>query len=114
VQNAIRYTPQHSSIRISWKQRNNGRIRYMVEDNGPGIAAEHLARLTERFYRVDVGRSRDKGGTGLGLAIVKQIMKQHDGQLLIESKPGLGSRFILEFPRHLVLNQVKPQIRAVS
>jgi two-component system phosphate regulon sensor histidine kinase PhoR len=63
---------------------------------------------------VDVGRSRNQGGTGLGLAIVKQVMKQHDGQLLIESKPGMGSRFICEFPQHLVLNQLRPQIKAVS
>jgi two-component system phosphate regulon sensor histidine kinase PhoR len=114
VQNAIRYTAENSSIRITWKERNNGTVRYMVEDNGPGISAEHIPRLTERFYRVDVGRSRDKGGTGLGLAIVKQVMKQHDGQLLIESKPGMGSRFICEFPQHLVLNQLRPQIKAVS
>ena len=114
VQNATRYTPDNSNIRISWKERNNGLVRYMVEDDGPGIAQEHIARLTERFYRVDNGRSRDKGGTGLGLAIVKQVMKQHDGQLLIESKPGKGSRFICEFPSHLVLNQLKPQIKAVG
>ena len=114
LQNAIRYTPANTTIQVSWKERSKGHVRYIVEDNGPGISAEHLPRLTERFYRVDVGRSRDKGGTGLGLAIVKQIMKQHEGQLLIESKPGTGSRFICEFPKHLVLNQVKPQIRAVS
>ena len=114
AQNAIRYTPDNSSIRISWKGQNNGSVRYMVEDNGPGIAPEHISRLTERFYRVDVGRSRDKGGTGLGLAIVKQVMKQHDSQLLIESKPGKGSRFICVFPAHLILNQLKPQIKAVS
>ena len=99
---------------MAGRRRAVARAISLVEDNGPGINAEHLPRLTERFYRVDVGRSRDKGGTGLGLAIVRQIMKQHDGQILIESKPGIGSRFICEFPRHLVLDQVKPRIKAVS
>ena len=62
-------------------------------DNGPGIAPEHLPRLTERFYRVDVASSREKGGTGLGLAIVKHILNRHRGELAIASKPGKGSTF---------------------
>ena len=62
-------------------------------DNGPGIAPEHLPRLTERFYRVDVASSREKGGTGLGLAIVKHILNRHRGELVIASKPGKGSTF---------------------
>jgi two-component system, OmpR family, phosphate regulon sensor histidine kinase PhoR len=69
-----------------------------VNDNGPGIAAEHVPRLTERFYRVDMGRSREAGGSGLGLAIVKHIMMRHGGELQIESAPGKGSRFICRFP----------------
>ena len=66
-----------------------------VRDYGPGIAAEHLPRLTERFYRVDVAQSRDKGGTGLGLAIVKHIIARHRGRLLIESRAGEGAAFIV-------------------
>ena len=70
-----------------------------VRDFGPGIAPEHLPRLTERFYRVDVGQSRAKGGTGLGLAIVKHIVNRHRGRLIIESQPGEGSTFTVRLPR---------------
>ena len=70
-----------------------------MTDTGPGIAPEHLSRLTERFYRVDRSRSRDTGGTGLGLAIVKHIASRHQAQLLIESTPGRGSVFKLRFPK---------------
>ena len=70
-----------------------------VRDHGPGIAAEHLPRLTERFYRVDVAQSRDKGGTGLGLAIVKHILARHRGRLSIESTPGHGAAFIVTIER---------------
>jgi two-component system phosphate regulon sensor histidine kinase PhoR len=69
-----------------------------IEDNGRGIEQEHIARLTERFYRVDAGRSRDTGGSGLGLAIVKHIMQRHGGSLEIESAPGEGASFICVFP----------------
>jgi two-component system phosphate regulon sensor histidine kinase PhoR len=69
-----------------------------VSDNGPGIAAEHLPRLTERFYRVDTATSRAKGGTGLGLAIVKHIALRHRARLSIESRPGEGARFTIAFP----------------
>ena len=69
-----------------------------VQDYGPGIAPEHLPRLTERFYRVDVAQSRDKGGTGLGLAIVKHIVNRHRGQLDIASEPGEGARFTVRLP----------------
>jgi two-component system phosphate regulon sensor histidine kinase PhoR len=69
-----------------------------VTDTGPGIAREHLPRLTERFYRVDGSRSRDTGGTGLGLAIVKHVMQRHGGELDIQSEPGQGSTFRLVFP----------------
>ena len=65
---------------------------------GPGIAAEHIPRLTERFYRVDRSRSRDTGGTGLGLAIVKHVAQRHGAELKIESTPGKGSRFTIIFP----------------
>jgi two-component system phosphate regulon sensor histidine kinase PhoR len=69
-----------------------------VEDTGEGIAPEHIPRLTERFYRVDVGRSREKGGTGLGLAIVKHVLQRHGAALEIESRLGEGSRFRCVFP----------------
>jgi two-component system phosphate regulon sensor histidine kinase PhoR len=69
-----------------------------VTDTGPGIAAEHLPRLTERFYRVDRSRSRETGGTGLGLAIVKHVLQRHGGQVQIESVPGQGSTFTLVMP----------------
>jgi two-component system phosphate regulon sensor histidine kinase PhoR len=69
-----------------------------VRDHGPGIAAEHLPRLTERFYRVDVAESRAQGGTGLGLALVKHILNRHDGRLTIESTPGQGATFTVYLP----------------
>jgi two-component system phosphate regulon sensor histidine kinase PhoR len=69
-----------------------------VQDDGPGIAREHIPRLTERFYRVDAGRARTTGGTGLGLAIVKHIVIRHRGQLIIESEPGQGAVFKVWLP----------------
>src|SRR5262249_4282653 len=69
-----------------------------VRDYGPGIAAEHLPRLTERFYRVDIGESRAQGGTGLGLALVKHILNRHRGRLMIESTPGAGANFSVRLP----------------
>jgi two-component system phosphate regulon sensor histidine kinase PhoR len=112
VQNAVRYTPAGSHITITWKENKQGAV-FIVEDNGPGIPAHHLSRLTERFYRVDTGRSRDKGGTGLGLSIVEQIMQHHEGRLLITSKPNQSTRFACEFPAHLVLNQQSPLLKVV-
>jgi len=76
-----------------------------VSDTGRGIACEHLSRLTERFYRVDAGPSREAGGTGLGLAIVKHVVHRHGGELDIESTLGAGSRFRLVFPPALVRSQ---------
>jgi two-component system phosphate regulon sensor histidine kinase PhoR len=92
VTNAIRYTPEHGKIRIFTRMDENGTCAG-VEDEGVGIAYEHIPRLTERFYRVDPGRSRDQGGTGLGLAIVKHVLDRHRGRLLIQSQPGKGSVF---------------------
>jgi two-component system phosphate regulon sensor histidine kinase PhoR len=92
VTNAIRYTPVQGKIRIYTKIDENG-ICAGVEDEGVGISYEHIPRLTERFYRVDPGRSRDQGGTGLGLAIVKHVLDRHHGRLLISSQPGKGSIF---------------------
>ena len=98
--NAIRYTPEHGKIRIFTESGRDG-LCAGVEDEGVGIAYEHIPRLTERFYRVDPGRSRDQGGTGLGLAIVKHVLDRHRGQLLIQSQPGRGSRFKCCFPAEL-------------
>ena len=95
--NAVRYTPAGGAIKVGWRQDDDG-PRFSVVDTGIGIAAEHLPRLTERFYRVDVGRSRKSGGTGLGLAIVKHVMTRHEGRLEIESEPGKGSMFCCCFP----------------
>ena len=77
---------------------------FVVADEGEGIESEHLSRLTERFYRVDEGRSREEGGTGLGLAIVKHALVHYDGELKIESEPGCGSRFACRFPRNIVID----------
>ena len=99
VSNAIRYTPDSGAIEVKWRKNAHGQGEFIVMDTGPGIAPEHLSRLTERFYRVDRSRSRDTGGTGLGLAIVKHIANRHQAQLLIESTPGKGSEFILRFPK---------------
>lgn len=102
VSNAIRYTPDVGAISVEWKVNEQGRGEFSVTDTGPGIASEHLSRLTERFYRVDRSRSRDTGGTGLGLAIVKHIANRHQAQLVIESTPGRGSKFMLRFPKERV------------
>ncbi|MNQ90308.1 Phosphate regulon sensor protein PhoR [compost metagenome] len=96
--NAVRYTPDGGTITVRWAREPNGGARYSVQDTGIGIPARHLPRLTERFYRVDRGRSRAVGGTGLGLAITKHIAMRHDAELLITSEPGKGSVFSLRFP----------------
>jgi len=95
--NAVRYTPAHGEIRLRWSSSDNGG-EFAVEDSGIGIDPEHLPRLTERFYRVDRGRSRETGGTGLGLSIVKHALARHQAALAIESTLGRGSRFIARFP----------------
>lgn len=98
VTNAVRYTPAGGSVEVSWKLLDDGRGEFKVRDTGPGIAPEHLPRLTERFYRVDRSRSRETGGTGLGLAIVKHVMQRHSAELHIDSKLGQGSCFTMTFP----------------
>jgi two-component system phosphate regulon sensor histidine kinase PhoR len=97
VSNAVRYTPENGEIKISWRMGKNG-PQFAVKDNGIGIQAEHINRLTERFYRVDKSRSRETQGTGLGLAIVKHVLLRHDAVLSIESKPDQGSTFTVSFP----------------
>jgi len=98
VNNAVRYTPSGGLITTLWSLLPDQRLQFSVVDTGPGIASEHLPRLTERFYRVDRSRSRESGGTGLGLAIAKHVMQRHGGELKIESELGKGSRFTLIFP----------------
>jgi len=97
VSNAVRYTPAGGSIRIHWSSSAEG-AEFAVEDTGIGIDPAHIPRLTERFYRVDRGRSRESGGTGLGLAIVKHAITRHQASLHIHSKPGQGSCFAVRFP----------------
>jgi two-component system phosphate regulon sensor histidine kinase PhoR len=97
VENAMKYTPLSGRVVLSWQREASG-ARFAVADNGPGIAAQHLPRLTERFYRVDAGRARAAGGTGLGLAIVKHILLRHAARLGIESVEGRGSTFSCHFP----------------
>jgi len=96
--NAVRYTPEGGRVALRWRLLEDGSGLLSIEDNGIGIEARHLPRLTERFYRVDQGRSRDTGGTGLGLAIVKHVLARHQARLEIESTPGAGSRFSARFP----------------
>lgn len=98
VSNAVRYTPEGGKIKVAWRDAEDGGAEFVVLDSGPGIAPEHLPRLTERFYRVDRSRSRETGGTGLGLAIVKHVATRHQAQLLIESELGEGSAFKIRFP----------------
>lgn len=98
LSNAIRYTPPGGRIQATWHALPEGRAEFSVKDSGPGIAAEHIARLTERFYRVDRSRSRETGGTGLGLAIVKHVVQRHGAELRIESTLGAGSTFSIVFP----------------
>jgi two-component system phosphate regulon sensor histidine kinase PhoR len=101
VSNAVRYTPDGGSITIRWSDIGDEAI-FSVVDTGPGIAQEHIPRLTERFYRVDRSRSRDTGGTGLGMAIVKHVISRHHGELKIESTLGVGSEFSLSFPQQRI------------
>lgn len=98
VSNAVRYTPESGQIDVGWRLMSDGSGELTVSDTGPGVAREHLSRLTERFYRVDGSRSRDTGGTGLGLSIVKHVVQRHGGELDIQSELGKGSTFRLVVP----------------
>jgi two-component system phosphate regulon sensor histidine kinase PhoR len=111
VSNAVRYTPEGGRIWISWKRggQDGAGPQFSVRDDGIGIRPEHIARLTERFYRVDKGRSRETRGTGLGLAIVKHVLLRHGAQLHIDSRPDVGSTFTVSFPPQLVVQEeVRP------
>ncbi len=114
VFNAVQYTPEHGRIELDWYEDETG-AHFSVRDNGLGIAPEHIPRLTERFYRIDAGRSREKGGTGLGLAIVKHALARYDGSLFIESDLNKGSLFRCDLPKAHVLraeNNVKKSLSA--
>ncbi len=98
ISNAVRYTPPGGTIRMTWTA-DPQQLVFTVTDTGIGILPEHIPRLTERFYRVDKGRSAATGGTGLGLAIVKHVLMRHQGVLNVRSQPGQGSEFAACFPR---------------
>lgn len=97
VSNAVRYTPAGGSVELIWEKAGEEPV-FRVKDTGEGIAAEHIPRLTERFYRVDRSRSRATGGTGLGLAIVKHVLNRHQARFEVDSEPGKGSTFSVVFP----------------
>ena len=102
IENAIKYGQSGGKVDISLQPSPDPKLNIMltIRDYGPGIAAEHLPRLTERFYRTDEAESRNKGGTGLGLALVKHILNRHRGRLVIESKFGNGASFKVMLPRY--------------
>jgi two-component system phosphate regulon sensor histidine kinase PhoR len=104
VYNAVNHTPDGTYITVSWKRIVGGAC-FSVADTGPGISAEHIPRLTERFYRVDKARSRQTGGSGLGLAIVKHALSHHDARLHIESQPGKGTIFSFVLPERLIVSE---------
>jgi two-component system, OmpR family, phosphate regulon sensor histidine kinase PhoR len=112
--NAARYTPVGQRIELWVRQNAAGDLLVSVKDEGIGIAAEHLTRLTERFYRVDKSRSRDTGGTGLGLSIVKHVMQRHGGELQVESTEGVGSTFTLRWPASRVRSSAPTTAAAAS
>ncbi len=97
VENAIKYSPPGTGVTVTGRMES-GQAIVAIADRGPGIAAEHIPRLTERFYRVNVQQSRSRGGTGLGLAIVKHILNRHRGRLVIQSEVGKGSVFTIRLP----------------
>ncbi|MEW5892621.1 MAG: phosphate regulon sensor histidine kinase PhoR [Pseudomonadota bacterium] len=103
VSNAVRYTPEGGRITLRWGEREGGGAEFSVTDTGEGIEPQHIPRLTERFYRVDRGRSRATGGTGLGLAIVKHTLQRHQARLRIDSTVGKGSTFTACFPPERVI-----------
>lgn len=112
VDNAAKYTLPDGWIEMHWWVDDDGG-HFSVSDSGIGIPAEHIPRLTERFYRVDMGRARATGGSGLGLAIVKHVLQRHGGTLDIESTLGQGSTFTCHFPLHRLQHSVDADVAAV-
>jgi two-component system phosphate regulon sensor histidine kinase PhoR len=112
ISNAVRYTPEGGRIEISWRATSDGGARFAVADTGYGIPAEHLPRITERFYRVSTSRSRESGGTGLGLSIVKHVLQLHRARLEIQSELGVGSTFACVFTQERLLMPEKEGLRA--
>jgi signal transduction histidine kinase len=98
LDNAIRHTPEAGRILLSARQ-TEGHEELAVQDSGPGLPAEKLDRIFERFYRTDTARQRDDGGSGLGLAIARSIVQAHNGQLTAESEPGRGLKIIIKLPK---------------
>ncbi len=98
VDNALKYVQAGGKVRVIWEPLDSRGVQLRVSDNGPGIPADSIGRLFERFYRIDKARSREVGGTGLGLAIVKHILQRHGGSVSVRSELGRGSEFICEFP----------------
>jgi two-component system phosphate regulon sensor histidine kinase PhoR len=113
VANAVKFTPPEGSVEVRW-WTDTGGAHLAVRDTGIGIPAEHIPRLTERFYRVDPGRARQHGGSGLGLAIVKHVLQRHGAWLEIESEEGKGSRFTCHFPRSRVVESVESRTRIAA
>ena len=107
--NAVRHTPPGTKVDVDWAGNEDG-ATLSVRDSGPGIAAYHLPRLTERFYRIEAGRSRDSGGSGLGLAITKQVLDRYRSELRIASKVGKGTTFSCHFPGSLVHLEPEPAL----
>lgn len=112
VMNAVQYTPPERAIEVSWFDSSAGPV-LEVRDHGDGIDPEHLPRLTERFYRVDAGRSREKGGTGLGLSIVRHVLERHGASLNIASTWGEGTTFTCRFPPDTAVH-LEPTLRVVG
>ena len=104
ISNAIRYTPPSGEVVLRWDANEDG-VCFSVRDSGIGIEAQHIPRLTERFYRVDRSRSRETGGTGLGLSIVKHVLTRHHGRLEISSEMGKGSTFSACFPASRIVTK---------
>jgi two-component system phosphate regulon sensor histidine kinase PhoR len=117
IDNAVNYAGRGATIRVAAaapSKAHPGRVGVTVSDDGPGIAREHVHRITERFYRVNVASSRTKGGTGLGLAIVKHILNRHEGRLEIVSTPGEGSAFTVWLPATQDVTQAAPRVAGVT
>jgi two-component system phosphate regulon sensor histidine kinase PhoR len=113
VDNAAKYTPAEGSLEMRWWVDEDGG-HFAVSDTGMGIPPEHIPRLTERFYRVDAGRSRATGGSGLGLAIVKHVLQRHGATLEVQSTLGAGSTFSCHFPPERVAAVTLPQVTSAT